>query len=550
MKRIISTAIVSLLVLSACGKQTTVEHTTKEPEVNTNALKAHIEFLADDLLKGRDTGSEGYEIAARYMASQFKQFGVKPIGDEDSYLQQVKFRQAHLDQNSPEFKIEGGEELKYPKDFIMSASAGEAESFVSGETVFVGYGIVAPTQNHDDYAGLDVSGKIVVMLPGKPERFPSEEGAHLASSREKAKYADERGAIGTIVLTTPKEEERFSYTRKMSYIHTPSVRWLDENGQPNAYRPNLKGSALLNLETSKKLFTNADKSLQEIFDELDENIDPKGFELNQTVTLSKKSRLAEITSPNVAGFIEGSDPELKQEYVLFTAHLDHIGLSKTVEGDRINNGAMDNATGSATLLETARMIAELEQKPKRSVLFLAVTGEEKGLLGADYYAHYPTVPKSQIVANVNLDMPILTYPFADIIAFGAEHSSLKAPVARAAENLGLKLSPDPMPEEHIFTRSDHYMFVKQGIPAVYVVPGWTSSDPQINGEETFNQFLKTDYHRPSDEVNDNLNWDAATMFADVNYQIGLSIANDPARPRWNEDNFFGDTFGTELTKGL
>jgi Zn-dependent M28 family amino/carboxypeptidase len=227
---------------------------------------------------------------------------------------------------------------------------------------------------------------------------------------------------------------------------------------------------------------------------------------------------------------------------VFSAHSDHIGYAKTVKKDKINNGAMDNASGTAVLIEMARMFSQMQQAPKRSILFIAVTGEEKGLLGSDYYAQNPSVPEGSMVANVNLDMPILTYEFSDVIAFGASHSDLKLSVAIAAEKIGLTLSPDPWPEQALFTRSDHYSFVKQGVPSVFIVPGLKSADPLIDGSKQFGKFLQTNYHKPGDDFSQAFNWKAATTFTELNYYIGLTLAEQSTRPSWNKGDFFGETF--------
>ena len=261
-----------------------------------------------------------------------------------------------------------------------------------------------------------------------------------------------------------------------------------------------------------------------------------------SIDFSKRSEHKTISSPNVAAILEGSDPRLKNEYVVYSAHSDHIGIAKTVKKDKINNGAMDNASGTSVLLETARLFSQMPERPKRSILFVAVTAEEKGLLGSDYFAQNPTVAKDAMVANVNLDMPILTYEFNDVIAFGADHSDLKESVSLAAEKIGLTLSPDPWPEQALFTRSDHYSFVKQGVPSVFLVPGLQSADPAIDGSKKFGEFLGTNYHKPGDDFNQPFNWKAATKFAEVNYYIGLTLANQEERSRWNEGDFFGDTF--------
>lgn len=512
---------------------------------DTNRIKSHLFFLADDLLEGRDTGSRGHDIAALYIATEFAKYGLTPMGTE-GYFQQVPFRKASLVQDSPKFVFQFGDDtvtLDYPKDYITSPDLLATTSSLKGEMVFAGYGIVADELNHNDYKNLDVSGKVVVILSGKPSSFPSEEGAHFASSYQKQKYAAEHGATGVITISTPVAEKVRPYQNLLNYIHTPRMAWLSSKGNPANTFSEIKNSAYLSRPAAEKLFAHGPQSLDSIYKMLEEEKVPTGFALPGIVEMSKQSLHSQITSPNVVAMIEGSDPKLKNEYVVFSAHSDHIGFAKTVKQDNINNGAMDNASGTAVMLETARLFSELPEKPKRSVLFVSVTGEEKGLLGADYFVRNPTVPVKSMVANVNLDMPILTYPFADVIAFGASHSDMKASVEKAAGNAGITLSPDPWPQQALFTRSDHYAFVKQGIPAVFMVPGLKSKDPNIDGSKAFGEFLASHYHKPSDDTSQPFNWEAAKTFTQVNAEIGFTLATQDKAPQWNEGDFFGDTFG-------
>lgn len=542
-KKIVLGAMVSALSAVAVGQG----NNTVAFEPDTNRIKSHLFFLADDLLEGRDTGSRGHNIASLYIATEFAKYGLKPMGT-DGYMQPVAFRKATLVQESPSFTLttDAGETtLAYPKEYLTGPDILNQTSQLSGEMVFAGYGIIAEELDHNDYADIDVEGKIVVILSGKPESFPSEMGAHLASGSQKAQYAVDHGAIGMISITTPTNEKVRPYQSRLSYIHTPSLAWIDSEGEPANRFPQLKGSAYLSEGAARKLFADAPVSLDDIYAQLAEDKSPKGFALPGKVNMSKQSQHSQITSPNVVAALEGSDPELKNEYVVFSAHSDHIGFAKTVKKDNINNGAMDNASGTAVMLETARLFSQMEQKPKRSILFVSVTGEEKGLLGADYFAHNPTVPVESMVADVNLDMPILTYEFADVIAFGASHSDMKASVEQAAANAGIELSPDPWPEQALFTRSDHYAFVKQGVPSVFLVPGLKSKDPNVDGSKVFGEFLSTNYHKPSDDVNQKFNWDAARTFAEVNAQIGYTLATQEQKPTWNKGDFFGDTFAKD-----
>ncbi len=539
-------ASASLLVLgcSMTAEQHSISSTLNVAP-NIENIKSHMGFLADDLLEGRETGSRGHEIASLYIAGEFAKYGLKPAGDNGTYIQRINFRKGLLVQDSPSFSVESNGDsfaLTYPDDFLSGPNLVSEDATVTAPIVFVGYGIVAPNLGHDDYAGLDVEGKIVLALSGKPASFPSEEGSHAASGTQKSKYAAERGAVGYMTVTTPSSEKRRPYKNLLNYLYSPRMRWVQDDGNPSNVQAGLVGSAYLSPPAAKKLFALGSTPIEDVFAQLEKEESPSGFDIPATVTLSRKTTHENLTSPNVVGILEGSDPVLKNEYVVFSAHSDHIGISKSVKKDKINNGAMDNASGTSVLMETARMFSNLPEAPKRSIIFIAVTGEEKGLLGADYYARNPTVPEGSMIANVNLDMPILTYEFADVIAFGANHSSMKASVELAAKNAGLTLSEDPWPEQNLFTRSDHYSFVKQGIPAVFLVPGLQSKDPEIDGSKVFSTFLSTNYHKPGDDMSQPFVWEAAKTFTNVNFQIGLTLANQAEKPTWNEGDFFGETF--------
>ncbi len=544
------------VLLFACGSSNQEAKQTESGQlpVSASALQAHIEFLAHDLLEGRETGTQGYDIAAEYVVSHFKQYGLLPKGDQleqgASYLQSINFRRAHIDKSSVKmslFKNGKATQLNYPQEFVTGASSMTTSVEFSGELVFVGFGVEAPEFNHNDYADINVKDKIVVMLSQTPLNLPSEEAAHFASRQQRVKTAAKHGAIGVIYLQTPQSEKRYSYQRMLGSLGKPSFEWLTPEGIPGNHIESIKGGALLSIETAKQLFEGLPHSYEQLITMADNKEQLPRFDLNQSMTLSKESSHQTVKSANVVGLIEGTDPLLKHEVVMYTAHLDHIGLEnhhdqhQTPTSDQVNNGALDNATGTAILLETARLFAA--NPSRRSVLFVVVTGEEKGLLGSDYFAHYPSIEINNIIANINLDMPLILYPIGDIIAFGAEHSSLNQYVQRATEKAGLQVSPDPMPEQNIFVRSDHYSMVKKGVPAIFLMPGFKSLDPEINGAEIFKTFIAKHYHQPSDSVDLAINYEAGVTFTEVNYMIGTEVANSDTRPQWNEGDFFGKTFG-------
>ncbi|WP_226663882.1 M28 family metallopeptidase [Microbulbifer aggregans] len=514
------------------------------PSADSDNIQEHLEYLASDALAGRKTGSAGYRLAADYVAEQFAALGLESISGAD-YLQPVSFREASWGERPATFELRGRDgdiTFELGKDFIAAPPTTSEQAAVSAGLVFVGYGIDAPAYRLDDYAGLDVKGKIVVALQGRPARLPSEVGAHYASGRTKRSTAARHGAIGFIALNTPESEARRPFARSAAHLQDPRFDWLRADNTSGNAIPGMRMSARLDMPAAKQLFVGAPRSLDTVFLEMRNGVTPKGFPLPYSASLTSSARHQTIISPNVVGLLPGSDPKLKDEYVVFSAHLDHIGREKGKDGDRINNGAQDNAAGIAVMLEVARLFKASGRAPRRSILFVAVTAEEEGLLGSDYFAQHPPVPPRSIVANINLDMPMLLYPFRDVIAFGAEHSSLGKTAAHAADRVGLKLSPDPMPEQVIFVRSDHYSFVRQGIPAIYLITGREALDRDIDGTAAQVEFLKSRYHRPGDEADSQVNYVAARQFAEVNYAIAREVTDGDKKPRWNRGDFFGELY--------
>lgn len=329
-------------------------------------------------------------------------------------------------------------------------------------------------------------------------------------------------------------------------VGTPSMGWVNNEGEVHGQFERIQAGAMLSHTVAAGLFEDAQIDLETLLQRDDAGEALTSFDLEGRLSMSQQSTHSDLLSPNVAALLPGSDPLLANEYVLYTAHLDHLGElhpagDENKQGDLINNGAMDNASGVAVMLETARLFTESEA-PRRSMLFVAVTAEEKGLVGSEYFAMNPTVPIDSIVSAVNLDMPVLLYDFADVIAFGSEHSSLGETVREAAASYSTELSPDPFPEQNIFVRSDHYRLVQQGVPSVFLVTGMKSLDPGIDTQLIFEGFLKEHYHQPSDDLNLSINYASAAKFTRINVKIGELIANDPQRPKWHEGDFFGRTF--------
>jgi len=515
-----------------------------------NRLRAHIEFLADDRMRGRQPGSDGYNIAANYVASQFLQMGLLPAGNDGSYFQQVPLRQAFLVPGSAEMAIyRDGKStpLVFVEQFFMYPSLGSESSRLEAEMVFVGYGIDAPELDYSDFKDIDVNGKVVVAFAGQPEDFPSEEGAHFSSTKEKTRAAVRHGAVGVLFIHTPGAEQRYKWERVASSVGMPTMGWINDEGSVHGVFEQLQAGALLSHVAADVLFEETPYGLASLIEKDERAEKLPVFQLYGKISMSQRSTHQPIYSPNVVAVLPGSDPLLANEYVLYTAHLDHIGELHANSGgpehhvdghgDRINNGALDNASGVSVMLETARLFTQ-GKPPRRSILFVAVTAEEKGLVGSEYFAMNPTVPISAIVSEVNLDMPLLLYDFGDVIAFGAEHSSLGETVRDAAGVYGIELTPDPFPEQNIFVRSDHYRFVQQGVPSVFLVTGMKSLDGSVDTQPIFESFLQQHYHKPSDDLNLPIHYGAAARFTHINAKIGELIANESTRPSWHEGDFF------------
>jgi len=516
--------------------------------IRPEAIKAHMNFLADDLLEGRGANSRGYEIAARYMATEFESMGLIPAGDAGAYLQSVPLRSVRPDESNTTLSIirsGKAETLVFRKDFLAHGDPGRKEISVEAQVVYVGFGVTAPEQNYDDYKGVDAKGKIVAMVFEAPN-FESSLKAHYSSFEQKIANAAAHGAVGIIVVNDPVLEGLYSFAEQVRDLSRPALRWLSKEGAPNDYFPQLRGGVILSLDASKQLFVGSGHTPEEVFQSAKEG-KPLSFPLPLTARIHTQANLEDVTSHNVVAKLEGSDPALKNEYLVYSAHLDHLGIGEPVKGDTIYNGALDNASGCAILLEVARAFSKMNPRPKRSILFLAVTGEEAGLLGSDYFAHYPTVSKDAIVANVNMDEDQMLWPLLDIIPFGAEHSTLEGVVKRAADRLHLSLSPDPMPDQVIFIRSDQYSFVKQGIPVIYPSPGFKSNDPKIDPVAIFKAWEETRYHQPQDDMQQpNLDFNQAVKYAQFAYLCGWLIAQDPQRPAWNAHDFFGDHYAKKM----
>jgi hypothetical protein len=526
------------LIAIGCGG--TGERSSREvTEVSAARLEEHIRYLASDRLAGRGTGTPGYDSAARYVVEHYAKLGLDSAGTK-GYLQPISFRRARALEGSSVilFGKSGRRTLAPYRDYVPSPNFFAPKAEVTAPLVFAGFGVTAPERGYDDYRGVDAKGKIVVLLTGGPPSFPSAERAHYAINRSKRENAIRRGAVGLLVVRT--RDQSFPWDRLVRQLRGGDMRWLDSTGAPTDVSPALRGVATLSDSAAAYLFQGAPSSLSEVLAAAEAGT-PRAFDLPGRATLRTVSVHDRLESANVAGLLHGSDPSLRDEVVVYTAHLDHLGIGEPVQGDSIYNGAFDNASGVAAMLEVARAFTSLTTPPRRSMLFLAVTAEEKGLLGSDYFAEHPTVPIERIVANVNLDGLAILYPFREMVALGAEHSTLGSTVARVAGRQEVTLAPDPFPQEVFFIRSDQYSFVRRGVPSVFPFMGMVS-DSGVDAAARFKEWLATRYHLPQDDVGQPMDLEAGARQAQLEFLVGLEIANADERPAWKEGDFFGRTF--------
>jgi Zn-dependent M28 family amino/carboxypeptidase len=513
-------------------------------EITAEAVARHMSVLADDSLAGRGPGSPGYAGAARYAEDQLRALGLEPGGDNGTYRQAVPLRHSTVvaEESSMSVRTAAGRyELRYDTDFYLAADPLRSEIQIEDvPVVFVGFGVSAPGLAYDDYAAVDVTGKVVMFLSGAPAHFPSNERAYYSSGATKTDEALRRGAIGTLTFWAP-DDPRLRWDVNSARGQQGAFAWLDETGRPNRGQEGLRGSASLNHSAVDLLFRGAPASVGEAMAVATTGT-PQAFDLATRVSMRTTTRHEGVASWNVVAKLEGSDPGLRGEYVTYVAHVDHFGVGVEVDGDSIYNGAHDNASGTSIVLEIARAYAALRTPPRRSVLFLVVTAEEWGLLGSDYFVENPTVPRSSLVANFSLDMPFLFHPLRDIVPYGAEHSTLGQSVATAAAHMGIAIGPDPIPEQVLFIRSDHFSFIRRGIPALFIKSGFDTGDARDGG--AINTAYRSNvYHTPFDEMDQSFDFGAGADHARLNFLTGYIVAQEGPRPSWNPGDFFGGLFG-------
>jgi Zn-dependent M28 family amino/carboxypeptidase len=500
----------------------------------------YVKVLASDDMEGRETGSPGLAKAAAYIVDQLKKDGLEPAGS-DGFYQPVMLRSRQIDETQSSLTLvrNGKEEpLELGEDAMFSARYDLAPS-VNAPLVFVGYGLKVPETKHDDFAGLDLKGKIAVIFSGSMSDMSAALAAHYQSLAERRKAMLAAGALGWIAIPNPASMDipwsRIALSRKR-----PSMLLADPSLDDAA---GIRFGATINPAHAQKLFEGSGHSFDEIAALGKDRKPLPTFPLAVSLKARAKLIVTDVKSANVVACYPGSDSRLKNQYVVLSAHMDHLGIGEPINGDRIYNGAMDNGSGSALLLDLAHALSQQKIKTRRSLLFVWVTAEEKGLLGSRYFASKPTVPAKSLIADINTDMFLPIFPLKLLTVYGLAESDLGDIATRTAEKEGVQVQPDPEPLRVIFIRSDQYSFIREGVPSLAMKVGFKPDTPEAVTEK---DWLTNRYHAPSDDLNQPVDLAAAGKFEDIVRDLALDVANTDAPPHWKRDSFFKRFEKTEV----
>ena len=494
---------------------------------------SHVKVLADDAMEGRETGSEGLRKAEAYVVEQLTRSGLVPAGSNGFYQPVALVSRQIVEAESSAALVRDGkvEPLQLGEDGFFTTRVDLAPEPITAPLVFVGYGLQVPERSHDDLAGLDLRGKVVVLIAGSPAEIPTPLAAHYQTTGERWKGLHAAGAIGIVSIPNPASMDVPWSRMSLNRAHA-SMELTDAEFQETA---GLKTQMFVNPARAEKLFAGSGHTFAELATLARDRKDLPRFPLAVSLQARAVVRKTPIACNNVVARLPGTDPVLKDEYVVLSAHIDHVGIGEPVNGDRIYNGAMDDGSGSALLLD---MAAELKAHPaarRRSILFLFVTGEEKGLLGSKYFAAHPTVDRKAIVADINVDMFQPIVPLKVLRVLGLDESDLGDRARAIAEAMGVRAVPDPEPLRNLFIRSDQYNFIRRGIPSVIMDVGFEPGSPE---QAVFKTWLTNRYHAPSDDVAQPVDLAAAARYEEIVRRLLLDVANAEARPAWKPDSFF------------
>ncbi len=491
-----------------------------------------VKVLADDRMEGRETGSPGERQAQEYIVEQLKLAGIA-AGTAAGYYQPVKLRARDIVEAETNVAlVTAGQPkpLTIGEEIVLSARV-DLAPMIEAPLVFVGYGLDMPDANYHDFSGLDLKGKIAVYVQSSPARISSALSAHYQSLGVRWKALRAAGAVGILTIPNPSTMD-IPWPRIAINRSHPSMYLVGDEFNETA---DARFYGTYNPAFAEQLFAGTKHTFKELAAIAKDRKSMPHFPLQVSLRAKMKVNVRDIDSNNVVARIPGSDPTLATEYVALSAHIDHIGVGEPINGDRINNGAMDNGSGSALLLEVGRAIAAMPVKPKRSTLLVWVTAEEKGLLGSRYFAAHPTAPISSIVANINTDQFLPIVPLHVLTVYGLAESDLGDRIERLLAGTGIKVRPDPQPLRNVFIRSDQYNFVRKGIPSVMMDVG---AEPESADDAVLKKWLAERYHAPSDDINQPVDLATATRFEEITLALTLDVANDPKRPAWKPGSFF------------
>jgi Zn-dependent M28 family amino/carboxypeptidase len=491
-----------------------------------------VKVISDDKFEGRDTGSQGERQAQAYIVDKLEALGIEPAG-ANGYYQTVRFRALQI--------VEAGCELALIRDaHAQRIALGEQAFFttrfglapkVDAPLVFVGYGLDIPETGYNDFAGLDLKDKVAVVITGSPAEVPSALSAHYQSRAERWKVLKAAGAIGVIQIPNPASMD-LPWSRMALNRNHPSMDLLGPEFDETAGG---RLSVVFNPADADLLLEGTGHTFAEIAALAKDRKPMPHFPLHVSVSATTVTHAANVDSTNIVARIAGSDPKLKNQYVVLSAHIDHVGIGEPINGDRIYNGAMDNGSGSALLLDVARSLKETHAELKRSLLLVWVTGEEKGLLGSKYFAAHPTVPAKSMIADINTDMFLPIVPLTVLTVYGLAESDLGDRLTQVGNRLGVRVQPDPLPLLNVFIRSDQYNFVRHGIPSLMIDIGAVPGTPEA---QTLKTWRTERYHAPSDDANQPVDLATAAGYEEVIRSLAIEVANDPERPQWKQDSFF------------
>lgn len=529
-----ATALLLAAILTACQPQDpalTLDQAFASLDVD--AFLEHMNTLSSDAMAGRRPGTAGYDAAAAYVAREAQAAGLEPGGANGTYLQPIRFRRAGLGSQGATLTV-GSQVLAHGTDFSVSPRVTEARTQLRAPLVFLGYGISAADLGYDDYDGVEVAGKLAVVLSGAPDGFGSLERTVLSHGKTVEAELIARGAAG--IIRVQPDGARLVSGGRTGYL-VPGEPVADVFSSEE-----LSGSVTVPERIAAAWVATAGHDLNELRARIASGR-PSSFDLDVEGRFEAWYDHEEFESANVAARLPGSDRELRDEHLVVTAHLDHLGTGAPLNGDSIFNGTLDNASGSAAILTLAATLARME-RPRRSILFLWVTAEESGMLGSEYFARFPTLESGRIVANQNMDGVMgMIAAATDVLAFGYEHSNLSEAVDFAVARTGNPVSPDPTPEENLFVRSDQYAFVRQGIPAIWVQAGRTSVDPAIDAQGELDRWIVERYHKPTDDTAQPVDLRGVRSELENNLLVTVHIANEMGDVQWDPGSFLGRRWG-------